>query len=255
MCCRAAQMSPKCNVSGLVMLAPMIALEKVMQKSVVGPIKNKHLAPIAGLLSFLVPTLPLIAKSESVLAQQIDQEFRNDITNYTGSVRVRVAHHFNKICKAFTAPDGPKALDHVACPAMLTIHANADTMTEPGGSVQLFERASCERKTLVLISGPDGQPGAAKTYANGKARDGLAKGRRRWRRFRASTCGTRSRRSPGVKRSLRPSPSGFVRKRTSWPEMRPRCRRRAAARPSRRSGSGTPPETPPRASEARIVIC
>ena len=177
-CCRAAQMSPKCNVSGLVMLAPMIALEKVMQKSVVGPIKNKHLAPIAGLLSFLVPTLPLIAKSESVLAQQIDQEFRNDITNYTGSVRVRVAHHFNKICKAFTAPDGPKALHHVACPAMLTIHANADTMTEPGGSVQLFERASCERKTLVLISGPDGQPGAAKTYANGKARDGLAKGQK-----------------------------------------------------------------------------
>lgn len=49
---------------------------QVAQKSVLGPIKNKHLAPIGGLLSFLVPTLPLIAKSESVLAQQIDKEVR-----------------------------------------------------------------------------------------------------------------------------------------------------------------------------------
>ena len=103
-------------------------------------------------------------------------QFRNDVTNYTGSVRVRVAHHFNMTCNAFTAPSGPKTLEYVACPAMLMIHANADTMTEPAGSVQLFERASCARKTLVLISGPDGQPGATKTYANGKARDGLPKG-------------------------------------------------------------------------------
>ena len=56
------------------MLAPMISLEKVTQKSVLGPIKNKHLVPVSGFLSFLVPTLPLIAKSDSVLAQQIDKE-------------------------------------------------------------------------------------------------------------------------------------------------------------------------------------
>jgi len=121
-----------------------------------------------------VPTLPLIAKSDSVLAQQIDKEFRNDVTNYTGSVRVRVAYHFNKTCNAFTASLGPKTLEHVACPAILMIHANADTMTEPGGSVQLFERASCSRKTLILISGPDGMPGATRTYDNGKVTDGLA---------------------------------------------------------------------------------
>ena len=98
------------------------------------------------------------------------------MTNYTGSVRVRVAHHFNTTCTAFTAPTGPKTLEHVGCPAMLMIHANADTMTEPSGSVQLFERAECARKTLVLISGPDGQPGVVKTYADGKVRDGLPKG-------------------------------------------------------------------------------
>ena len=166
----------------------VISLEKVFQKSVLGPIKNKHLAPVGGLLSFLVPTLPLIAKSESVLAQQIDKEFRNDVTNYTGSVRVRVAHHFNLTCTAFTASPssssggskpkvgGVKPLEHIACPAMLMIHATADTMTEPSGSVQLFERAACERKTLILISGPDGQPGMAKTMVNGKAKNGLGKG-------------------------------------------------------------------------------
>ena len=74
--CRATQINPACGVCGMVMLAPMISLDKVMHKSVLGPIKNKHLAPIAGLLAFLVPTLPLIAKSDSVLAQQIDKEVR-----------------------------------------------------------------------------------------------------------------------------------------------------------------------------------
>eukprot|EP00966_Prymnesium_polylepis_P203968 4725280-Prymnesium_polylepis.1 len=49
-------------------------------------------------------------------------------------------------------------------------------MTEPAGSVMLFERASCARKTLVLISGPDGAGATMKTYANGIAKDGLATG-------------------------------------------------------------------------------
>ena len=44
------------------------------------------------------------------------------------------------------------------CAALLTLHACSDTMTEPHGSTQLFERAACERKILVLISGPSGQP-------------------------------------------------------------------------------------------------
>ena len=73
-CCRASQIAPRCGLAGMVMLAPMISLDKVAQKSILGPIKNKHIAPIGGLLSFLVPTLPLIAKSNSVLAQQIDEE-------------------------------------------------------------------------------------------------------------------------------------------------------------------------------------
>ena len=53
-----------------ILLAPMISLDKVFQKSVLGPIRNRHIAPIGGLLAFLLPTLPLIAKSDSVLAQR-----------------------------------------------------------------------------------------------------------------------------------------------------------------------------------------
>ena len=49
--CRAAQIQPSCGVAGMVMLAPMISLDKVSQKSVLGPIKNKHIAPIGGLRS------------------------------------------------------------------------------------------------------------------------------------------------------------------------------------------------------------
>ena len=44
--CRAAQIDPDSGVSGMVMLAPMVSLDKVSQTSVAGPVKNKHLAPI-----------------------------------------------------------------------------------------------------------------------------------------------------------------------------------------------------------------
>ena len=83
---RAAQMRPHC-MAGLVMLAPMISLVKVAEKSIAGPIRNRHLKPVAGFLSWLLPTLPLIKKSESVVNQQEQAEFRADTTNYTGSVR------------------------------------------------------------------------------------------------------------------------------------------------------------------------
>ena len=100
------------------------------------------------------------------------------MTNYTGSVRVRVAYHFDRLCRAFLLADGAKALEHVACRAMLALHATADTLTEPGGSLALFERAACERKTLVLISGPDGEPGLARTSCHGVVSEGLAGGKR-----------------------------------------------------------------------------
>ena len=48
--------------------------------------------------------------------------------------------------------------------------------TEFDEAEQLFERATCVRKTMVLISGPDGQPGATRTSVNGKVKDGLRKG-------------------------------------------------------------------------------
>ena len=90
-------MRPGC-MAGLVVLAPMVSLEKVSQKSIFGPIQNKHLKPVAFALSWLLPTPPLIKKSESVLHQQIDAEFRADVTNYTGSVRIRVEYNFDLLC-------------------------------------------------------------------------------------------------------------------------------------------------------------
>lgn len=168
---RAAQMRPGC-MAGLVVLAPMVSLEKVSQKSIFGPIKNKHLKPVAFALSWLLPTLPLIKKSESVLHQQIDAEFRADVTNYTGSVRIRVGYNFDLLCRAFLERGGPKSLERVSCGSLLTVHANADTLTEPAGSVELYERADCARKTLVLISGPDGEPGLFRSSVDGVERDG-----------------------------------------------------------------------------------
>ena len=60
----------------------------------------------------------------------------------------------------------------MSCGSLLAIHANADTMTEPSGSIELFERADCSRKTLVLISGPSGEPGLFRSSINGVASEG-----------------------------------------------------------------------------------
>jgi alpha-beta hydrolase superfamily lysophospholipase len=169
---RASQLRPNC-MAGLAMLAPMISLEKVAEKKLIGPIRNRHLSGVAPLLSWLLPTLPLINKSESEHAQQLDVEFQADATNYTGAVRVRVAYLFDTLCRLFIRRNVPQSLENVACDALLVIHANADTMTEPSGSCALFERASCKRKTLVLIGG-EGIPGRFRSVAeDGVIHEGL----------------------------------------------------------------------------------
>jgi hypothetical protein len=104
-----------------------------------------------------IPSVTNVTKPRATPFCHVSQ-FRADVTNYTGSVRVRVAYHFDCLSREFLAPDGPKALEQITCPALLTLHACSDTMTEPHGSTQLFERAACERKILVLISGPSGPP-------------------------------------------------------------------------------------------------
>ena len=172
---RAAQLRPGC-MTGLVTLAPMLSLTKVAEQKIFLGVRNRHLIPIASFLSWLLPTLPLIAKSDSVIAQQLDIEFKADVTNYTGSVRVRVAYYFDTVCRQFLATGGDHALERVTCGALLALHARGDTMTEPNGSISLFERASCARKALVLIGGPDGLPGLVRTSVDGVEGPQVAEG-------------------------------------------------------------------------------
>lgn len=167
---RAAQQRPGC-MAGLVTLAPMLSLTKVAEQKIFLNVRNKDLLPVASLLSWLLPTLPLVAKSESVLAQQLDVEFKADKSNYTGSVRVRVAYYFDLVCRQFLAAG---CMENITCGALLALHARGDTMTEPDGSVALFERATSARKALVLIGGPDGRPGLARTIVDGVERQALS---------------------------------------------------------------------------------
>lgn len=88
-------------------------------------------------------------------------------------MRINVAYHFDTLCKDFIKPDNDRTLERVEVDALLALHAIADTMTEPAGSEALFDRATAQRKSLVLIGG-DGKPGRFRSCAeDGRVTEGL----------------------------------------------------------------------------------
>ena len=72
-----------------------------------------------------IPSVTNVTKPRATPFCHVSQ-FRADVTNYTGSVRVRVAYHFDCLSREFLAPDGPKALEQITCPGASERDRRAD---------------------------------------------------------------------------------------------------------------------------------
>ena len=72
-----------------------------------------------------IPAVTNVTKPRATPFCHVPQ-FRADVTNYTGSVRVRVAYHFDCLSREFLAPDGPKALEQITCPGASVRDRRAD---------------------------------------------------------------------------------------------------------------------------------
>ncbi len=103
----------------------------------------------AGLLSRLVPKLPLTKLDPSHLSRDpaVVRAYEEDPLVYTGGVRprvgaevLRVTEHVRDHANAFTLP-------------LYLFHGTADKITDPEGSRWLYEHAPSDDKTLKLYEG------------------------------------------------------------------------------------------------------
>jgi len=134
--------------AGLIFYAPMISLEIVRQQEVMAGIKNAHLEPIAGILSYLLPTVPLAKAAKNTVHPKAQEEFDNDPLNYTGDCRNRVGEQFLSTTSEFLGG----GLKELKTP-LITYHSCRDTFTDPLGSEKLIEMAavSDDDKTYMKV--------------------------------------------------------------------------------------------------------
>jgi alpha-beta hydrolase superfamily lysophospholipase len=132
--------------AGLVLYAPMISLELVRQVEVGLGIRNADLEPLVGILSLLLPHVPVAKPARNTVNPLAQEEFDNDPLIYHGAVRNRVSEEFINVCDGFLRG----GLFDVRTP-FVTYHSVKDTFTDPYGSKRLFEMASTEDKTYVRV--------------------------------------------------------------------------------------------------------
>ncbi|KAI8465248.1 MAG: Alpha/Beta hydrolase protein [Monoraphidium minutum] len=126
---------------GLVLLAPMLSLERVKRQGA-----NRVLAPISLVLSALVPTLPIVATPKNCKYPDLQSDWDADPVTYHYPTRVRIAAQLLAACDWL----GPR-MRGVAAP-LLVFHSENDTMTDPDGSKLLLSRAAAPDKTLRLCN-------------------------------------------------------------------------------------------------------
>jgi len=131
---------------GLVLMAPMISLEKVSRKS-----PNKYMLPVARLLSWLVPTAPLVATEKNevypVIQKMWDSDPRTSRDAYT---RVRSAYEYITACDRLM--DALRGGGVLAGQRLLLFHSERDTMVDPEGSKALMALSASEDKTVRWVN-------------------------------------------------------------------------------------------------------
>lgn len=126
----AALQAPE-QFKGVLLLAPMLSLERVSRKGL-----NPYLRPVATALSWLCPTAAIVATDRNAKYPEIQEMWDKDpLTSHTNT-RVRNAHEYMRITESTM-----KMLEEVTFP-FIVFHSENDTMCDPDGSKQLYTRAS-----------------------------------------------------------------------------------------------------------------
>lgn len=131
---------------GLILMAPMISLEKVSKKS-----PNKYMLPVARLLSWLVPTAPLVATDKNEVYPEIQKMWELDARTSRGAyTRVRSAYEYILACdRLMGALRGGGVLSGQR---VLLFHSERDTMVDPEGSKALVALSASEDMTVRWVN-------------------------------------------------------------------------------------------------------
>ena len=131
---------------GLILMAPMISLEKISRRS-----PNKYMLPIARLLSYLVPTAPLVATEKNEVHPEIQEIWdRDPRTSQDAYTRVRSAYEYITACDRLMA--ALRAGGVLEGQRLLLFHSERDTMVDPEGSEALVALSASEDMTVRWVN-------------------------------------------------------------------------------------------------------
>lgn len=142
---RMAQLRPDLY-KGVVLVSPMISLERVKEEAVCLCVKNRHLESVSDFVSSALPTLPIAAPARNEIHPLAQKEFDDDPLIYHGAVRARVAAEFLEVTTALCSGGAAELKT-----AFLTIHSESDGFTDPAGSQILMDSAAAEDKTYLKV--------------------------------------------------------------------------------------------------------
>ncbi|CAK0746028.1 hypothetical protein CVIRNUC_001662 [Coccomyxa viridis] len=125
---------------GAALFAPMLSLERASHHGL-----NYYLRPLAALLSWFWPTLPAASTTKNHLYPELQALWDQDPLCWHGATRARVAQEYLLATEA-----GLKAMYKYTFP-FIVFHGGDDTLTDPDGSQQLFERSKSKDKRFKLI--------------------------------------------------------------------------------------------------------
>lgn len=118
---------------GVILLAPMISLEKVSKKGL-----NPYIRPLSALLSIVCPSASIVAASSS-------RDTERHPLGYYEKTRIRNAVEYLRATEKLR-----RQMKDIDVP-MLTFHSRNDAMTDADGSVELYIEARSFDKDLYFI--------------------------------------------------------------------------------------------------------
>ncbi|GLI58721.1 hypothetical protein VaNZ11_000474, partial [Volvox africanus] len=124
--------------AGVICLAPMVSLEKVAKRGL-----NPYLRPLGKLLSRLAPQWPLFSTNRNTMYPDLQHAYDVDENCYHGNTRVRNAQEYLEATERLAANQAKLRLP------LLFFHAKGDTMTDPEGTLRLYEAAESSDKTFI----------------------------------------------------------------------------------------------------------